>query len=91
MYDKSLLVNVTNYRIESLIHQIYTVSQEKRSLYLYDDKRYLVVNLSIKKPNSNTRAFSKFELEQNAAQLAINQPNSKNNLFIQQYNSQNVI
>ena len=67
MYNEGALCNVTNHRIESRLHQIYTVSQENRSLCSYDDKQYLLSDLSNGQPNHNTHAFGHYELAQEAA------------------------
>ena len=57
IYNEGVLRSVTNHRIESHLHQIYTVSQIKRGLCPYDDKLYLLANLSNGTSNPNTHAF----------------------------------
>ena len=36
---------------------VYTMEQEKRELYSYDDKRYLLSDLPDNRPNPNTHAY----------------------------------
>ena len=78
-----------NYRLKSRLHQIYTVSQIKRGLCLYDDKRYLLANLINGKPNSNTHAFGHYKLSNEAALPEIDQPASGNCLDKYQFRNRN--
>ena len=89
MYNEGALRSVTNHRLESRLHQIYTVSQKKRGLCPYDDKRYLLANLANDKPNPNTHAFGHYELMHETAQLDIDQPASGENLHVYQFRNRN--
>ena len=42
--------------------QIYTLEQEKRDLCPYDDKRYLLADLTDGSPNPNTHAYGHYDL-----------------------------
>ena len=85
IYNEGALRSVTNHRLESRLHQIYTVSQIKRNLCPYDDKRYLLANLINGKFNPNTHAFGHYELSHEAALPEIDQPNSADNLYVYQF------
>ena len=81
IYNEGALCSVTNHRLESRLHQIYTVSQIKRCLCPYDDKRYLHTNLINGIPNPNTRyAFGHYKVSNEAALPEIDQPASGDNL-----------
>ena len=67
IYNEGALRSVTNHRLDSRLHQSYTVSQIQRGLCLYDDKLYLLANLINGKPNPNTHAFGHYELSHKAA------------------------
>ena len=84
-YNEFAVRNVTNHRLESRLHQIYTVSQIKRGLCPYDDKLYLLANLINGQPNPNTHAVGHYELLYEAVQPEIDQPSSGDNLYVYQY------
>ena len=85
IYNEGALRSVTNYSLVSRLNQIYTVSQIKRGLCPYYDKRYLLANLINGKPNPNTHAFGHYELSHEAALPKIDQPSSNDNLYVYQF------
>ena len=48
---------VTNRRLGSKLHQLYTIAVEKRGLIAYDDKRVLLADLPNGQPNPQTHAY----------------------------------
>ena len=54
---------LSNKRIGSKLHTIYTMDVQKRGLVPYDDKRILLADLPDGQPNSNTHAFGHYSLE----------------------------
>ena len=87
--NECALCSVTNHRLEFCLHQIHIVSQVKRGLCPYNDKRYLLANLINDKPNPNTHAFGHYELSNEAALSEIDQPAAGDNLYVYQFRSRN--
>ena len=56
--------SLTNRRIGSKLHYVYTIAVEKRGLVPYDDKRYLLANLPDDQPNPNTHAFGHYSIDE---------------------------
>ena len=54
---------LSNKRIDSKLHTIYTMDVQKRGLVLYDDKRIFLADLPDGLPNPDTHAFGDFSLE----------------------------
>lgn len=53
---------ITNRRLGSKLHRLYSIAVEKRSLIAYDDKRVIRANLPNAQPNPNTHAFGHYFL-----------------------------
>ena len=54
---------LSNKRIKSKLHIIYTIDVQKRTLVPYDDKRILLADLPDGLPNPDIHAFGHYSLE----------------------------
>ena len=68
MFCGGNLQPVVNRRIQSKLHQVYSLEQTKRGLCPYDDKRYLLADFPDSRPNPNTHAYGHRDIA-NEAQL----------------------
>lgn len=73
MFRGGNLQPVVNRRIQSKLHQVYSLEQTKRGLCPYDDKRYLLADFPDGRANPNTHAYGHRNLA-NEAQLEEDAP-----------------
>ena len=86
MFQEREATKVTNKRIGSLLHQVYTMSVEKRALMAFDDKRVLLANLPNGQPNPYTHAYGHYSLHQEVHVDEDNQhPDAGNELQIEKH------
>ena len=86
MFQEREATKVTNKRIGSLLHQVYTMSVEKRALMAFDDKRVLLANLPNGQPNPYTHAYGHYSLHQEVHVDEDNQhPDAGNELQIEEH------
>jgi hypothetical protein len=63
MFYQSELQYHKNKRIQSKLHYVYTLEQDKRGLHPFDDKRYLLADIDDGRPNPYTHAYGHYEIE----------------------------
>ena len=60
--EESEATRITNRRLGSKLHGLYSIAVEKRGLIAYDDKRLILENLPNGQPNPDTHAFGHYSL-----------------------------
>lgn len=80
MCNEGDATKVSNHRVGLKLHHLYTLSQEKRGLVLYDDKRFLLANLSNGTPNPKTHAFGHYAIAHEIHVEQSDQPEAGNGI-----------